>query len=264
MNAVTSETRAACCMLCVTATIVNSLGQPRHQLLDHGAGDRIERRRRLVHQQHLRLSGDGPRDAQPLLLSAREAQRARAQLIFHFVPKRGRPQRALGRLELLSATQSAARAGDGVVENRERRKRIRALKDHADAPPDRHRIDVTGVDVLTIEQHASLNARVECDFVNPVEAAQQRRLAAPRRTDQRSHRLTSEPDRNVADRFAIAVICAQIVGREQLVANRRRRDAQLSSPRIARRNIKRAPKLNTKTATIKRNAPAHACACQFG
>ncbi len=41
-----------------------------HQLFDAAAGDRIERRARLVHQQQLRLDRDRARDAQTLLLTA--------------------------------------------------------------------------------------------------------------------------------------------------------------------------------------------------
>ncbi len=43
------------------------------QLLDVRGGDRIERRGRLVHQQHLGLDGERARDAEALLLAAREA-----------------------------------------------------------------------------------------------------------------------------------------------------------------------------------------------
>ena len=40
------------------------------QVLDRQRRDRVQRRARLVHQQHLRLDGDRPGDAQPLLLAA--------------------------------------------------------------------------------------------------------------------------------------------------------------------------------------------------
>ena len=76
-NAVRSATRAACCMLWVTITIVYRFLSVVHQLLDRRRGDRIERRRRLVQQQHVGLDGDRARDAQPLLLAAGEAEGAR-------------------------------------------------------------------------------------------------------------------------------------------------------------------------------------------
>ena len=53
----------------------------------------IERARRLVEQQHFGLVRERARDAQPLLLSARETERALAQTILHLVPQRGAAQR---------------------------------------------------------------------------------------------------------------------------------------------------------------------------
>ena len=47
------------------------------QLLDALRRDRVERRRRFVHQQDLGLDGQRARDAQPLLLAAGERQRRR-------------------------------------------------------------------------------------------------------------------------------------------------------------------------------------------
>jgi hypothetical protein len=43
-----------------------------HEVLDARRGDRIERRSRLVHEQHVRLDGEAARDAEPLLLPAGE------------------------------------------------------------------------------------------------------------------------------------------------------------------------------------------------
>jgi hypothetical protein len=57
-----------------------------HQLFDPARRYRIERRARLVHQQHRRLGGDGARDAQPLLLSAGERKRAGSKFVLDFVP----------------------------------------------------------------------------------------------------------------------------------------------------------------------------------
>src|SRR5690349_2155245 len=50
------------------------LAQLVDQLLDDRGRDRIERRARLVHQDHLRTYRDGARDAQALLLAARQAR----------------------------------------------------------------------------------------------------------------------------------------------------------------------------------------------
>ena len=95
MNAVRSETRAACCMLCVTMTTVMSRAQLVDQLLDLLRADGIQRRRRLVEQQHLGLDGERAGDAEALLLAAGQADRAVAQPILDLVPQRGAAQRAL-------------------------------------------------------------------------------------------------------------------------------------------------------------------------
>ena len=69
-NAVMSATRAACCMLCVTITIVYSRLSSCIRSSIRVRRDRVERRGRLVHQDHVRLDGEAARDAEPLLLAA--------------------------------------------------------------------------------------------------------------------------------------------------------------------------------------------------
>ncbi len=51
-----------------------------HEVLDPRRGDRVEGRARLVHQDHVGLDGEAPGDAQPLLLTTGERERALAQL----------------------------------------------------------------------------------------------------------------------------------------------------------------------------------------
>ena len=82
----------ACCMLWVTMTIVYSLDEVLHQVLDRQRRDRVERRAGLVHQDHLGLDGDRPRDAEPLLLAAREREGVLIQLVLDLVPERGAAQ----------------------------------------------------------------------------------------------------------------------------------------------------------------------------
>ena len=88
-NAVRSLTRAACCMLWVTITIVYLLLQLDHQLLDRQRRDRVERRARLVHQQHVGLDRDRAGDAQPLLLTARQARAGLVQAVLDLLPQVG-------------------------------------------------------------------------------------------------------------------------------------------------------------------------------
>ena len=66
-----------------------------HELLDPLRGDRVERRRRLVHEQDLGLDGERPRDAEPLLLAARQGRGVRLQPVLHAVPERRGEERGL-------------------------------------------------------------------------------------------------------------------------------------------------------------------------
>ena len=144
-----SATRAACCMLCVTITIVYFALQLVHEILDARRRDRVQRGARLVHEQHVRLDGQRPRDAESLLLAAGESERARLEPILHLVPERRLLQRALDALvQVLLHPEHARPVGDVLVDRLD--ERIRLLEDHADQPANLHRIDAAAVQVLTV------------------------------------------------------------------------------------------------------------------
>src|SRR5258706_311332 len=56
-----------------------------HELFDLQRGDRVQRRGWLVHQQNLRLGGEGPPDAEALLLAARKARCQGLEPVFHLI-----------------------------------------------------------------------------------------------------------------------------------------------------------------------------------
>ena len=97
-NAVMSATRAACCMLCVTITIVYSRLSSwiRSSMRAVEIGSSAERG--LVHQDHVGLDGDRAGDAEPLLLAAGEAERVVLESVLDLVPERRAAQRALDAL----------------------------------------------------------------------------------------------------------------------------------------------------------------------
>src|SRR3954469_17589509 len=104
-----------------------------HQSLDAGRRNRVESRARLVHEDDLGLDGDGPGDAEPLLLTPRHAQGRRLQAVLHLIPQRGAAQRTLDdvvELGLLADAVDAGPEGDVVVDAL--RERVRALEHHAD------------------------------------------------------------------------------------------------------------------------------------
>ena len=59
------------------------------EIFDLARRDRVERRGRLVHQDDFGIDGETARDAEPLLLPARERERGAVEAILDFVPERG-------------------------------------------------------------------------------------------------------------------------------------------------------------------------------
>ena len=95
-------------------------------------GDRVERRARLVHQDHVGLGGDGAGDAEPLLLAAGEAVGRLLELVLDLVPECGAAQRLLDEVvHVVDLHAGDPRAvGDVVVDRL--RERVGLLEDHAD------------------------------------------------------------------------------------------------------------------------------------
>src|SRR2546430_11147069 len=89
-------------------------------ILDARGGDGIERRARLVHENHFGLHGDGACDAQALLLAARKTGAGAAQAVLHLIPEpRARQARAHDVIELRAAARQAMdvrTVGDVVVD----------------------------------------------------------------------------------------------------------------------------------------------------
>src|SRR4029079_5698818 len=74
------------------------LAELAHQLLAPEGRDRVERRRRLVHQDHLGVDRERAGDAQPLLLPAGERHPVRLELVLDLVPERRPAEAPLGDL----------------------------------------------------------------------------------------------------------------------------------------------------------------------
>ena len=162
------------------------LDQLVHQVLDRERRDRVERRAGLVHQDDLGLDRDRARDAQALLLAARERE--------------ARPGSSLS----LTSSQSAA-PGAGPPRRARRwpsrpltfipkrqvvldrlRERVGLLEDHPDAPAHVDRVDVGRVEVLARGTRGpALDAGAGDQVVHAVQAAQEGRLAAARGADER-------------------------------------------------------------------------------
>src|SRR5690606_20454157 len=84
-------------------------------------------------------------------------------------------------------------------------KRVRLLKDHSDPRPELHDIETWVVDILTIDGDLPGNARARNGVVHAVDAAQERRLAAPRWTNEGRHRACRDVDADVLQGLLLAV-----------------------------------------------------------
>ena len=104
------------------------------QFLDRDRGDGVERGAGLVHEDDLGLDGDGPGDAEALLLAAGEAEARWCEAVLDLVPEAGAAEAPLDRfveagLSLMPVEAQAV--GDVFVDRL--RERVRLLEDHADA-----------------------------------------------------------------------------------------------------------------------------------
>jgi hypothetical protein len=98
------------------------------QLLDPGGGDRIERRAGLVHQDHLGIDRDRPRDAQALLLAPERAVPG-GEPVRHLVePAPRKPASAI-----VQSPRRAVREFWGHVSVTDRPRNGLLLEHHADA-----------------------------------------------------------------------------------------------------------------------------------
>src|SRR4029450_3562964 len=175
-----------------------------HQVFDLRGGDRRERRTRLVHEDHIRLHGDGSGDAKPLLLTAGQRERALLELVLHLVPQRRADKGLFDHVVELPLHAVHARPVGDVVVNR-LRERIRLLEHHADPAAYLDRIDTVPIDVLTAVADLADDPRIGDEVVHPVEAAQDRALAAAGWPDHRGDLAAPDVHRDVADGMVVAV-----------------------------------------------------------
>ena len=108
--------------------------------------------------------------------------------------------------------RAEAQAGGDVVEDRHRRERVRLLEDHADRRGAPRRRRPTGS--YTSRSSSSTRpsrARSGDLLVHAVDAADHRRLAAPRRPDDRGHLVGAELEVDALDLLGVAVERAQLL-----------------------------------------------------
>ena len=187
--------------------------------------DRIERRRRLVHQQHVGLDREAARDAEALLLAARERECVAPQPVLDLVPQRRLAQGALDALvEIVLEAEHARPEGDVVADRL--RKRVGLLEHHPDAPAHLDRIDPGRVEVGAVVEHRALDRGARDEVVHAVERAQDRALAAAGGADEGRDLALAHLERDVPH------------GRDAVVADRQPahvEDHALAGPRTSGR-----------------------------
>jgi hypothetical protein len=88
-KAVRCDTRAACCIRVRDDNDADALAKFVDQFLDPGRRGRVERRAGHVHENDLGADGDGARNAQALLLTARETGAWFVEPILDLIKKTG-------------------------------------------------------------------------------------------------------------------------------------------------------------------------------
>src|SRR5690625_1974227 len=182
------------------------------QLRDDRGGDGIQRRARLVHEDHLRSHGDGARDAEPLLLAAGQAGRGRMEAVLDLLEKAGALEG--GHHDLLQLALVARKAVDlrpigHVLEDR-LGKGVGLLEDHPDPRAQLHDVETGVIEVLPIQSDLANHPRAFDRVVHAVEAAQESGLATAGRPDQRAYRTLGNVDRDAVDRQLVAVEDADV------------------------------------------------------
>src|SRR5450830_86892 len=246
--------------------------EPVDELFDLGGGDRVERRTRLIEQDYLRPNRDRARDAQPLLLAAGQREPVGAELVLDLFPQCGALQRLLHAAFQLGLRQPLVQpdAEGNVLENRHRERR-RLLEYHADLGAQHIEVLRGCENILIVEPHIPGGALVGIKVVHPVEHAQQRGFAAPRRTDERGHLALIQRHVDVFQRAIVAVIEIQILDRNLLVkafrARQRVGDGRYGESCYAHVDFlfaarSRAVMLSASTAKVMISAPVQASFCQ--
>ena len=106
-----------------------------------------------------------------------------------------------------------ARAVRHVLEHR-LRERVGLLEDHADARAQLHHIEVRIVDVGVVDLDLARHAAARNGVVHPVDAAQERRLAAARRPDERHDALVGHIDVDVLQGMLVAIVDVDIASND--------------------------------------------------
>ena len=182
------------------------------QFLDLPGRDRVQRRARLIEQQHLGLDGDAARNAQPLLLPARETGAALGQLVFNLAPQGRLAQGPLNAFLQVGGVErfKQLHAESNIVKNRHRKRRW-LLEHHADLGPQQRHILFAGQQILAIEQNFTFSALLRIELEHPIENTQQSRFATAGRANEGGHFVFGNLQADISERVELAIKEVQIL-----------------------------------------------------
>ena len=181
-----------------------ALLQLANRRLNRGRARHIERRARLIEQQHVGLKRQRARDAQTLLLAAGKLERAAAHVAVDLAKQAHHIQIRLGGLAQAPTVPHSAKtqAISNIPLNRKRKRRgLLHHEPHAGA-------QLVGAQMrrfLAAQKHVTAPSRPGHVFDRAVQTREQRRLSAARRPDNRRDATPPRLERHIAQHLPLAV-----------------------------------------------------------
>src|SRR5439155_27279107 len=144
-------------------------------------------------------------DAQTLLLATRERHATLLQLVLYLVEKRRLGERQFDPLLQLSLRQIFVQpdAERDIFVDRHRKRR-RFLEHHADLGAEHVQVDRRVEQIFAVEYDLAGRALAGVERIHSIERAQQRRLAATGRPDERRHMTLGDIEIDVLERVEFA------------------------------------------------------------
>ena len=154
------------------------------QVFDFLRRNRVQRRRRFVHEDDRRTGCQSPGNAEALLLAAGEAEGTFLEAVLHFIPA-GRLTKALFddgvELRLILDALDARTVSDIFIDALRERRRL--LEDHADTVAQGQGVDFLE-DILAFKADIARDPAAFDPVIHTVQGLEERRFAAARRTDE--------------------------------------------------------------------------------
>ena len=161
-----------------------------NQLLHFRRRNRIERRRRFIHQQYRRRDSHRTGDTKTLLLSAGQCISRFLQLIFHLIPKSRSFQCFLHTLanESIIFYSVHTKSVSHILEYAFR-ERIGTLEHHSHILAEFVHFHAFRIDIMSVDTDFSLQTGSRNQIIHPIEKPEKSRFATTGRSDKSNNRF---------------------------------------------------------------------------